>query len=76
MKQRSELFKNKYLIGIYSPITEGETLLALCDNAWEFAKLMNINYAHAHKTLSLLFKKQINFIRFFGKNCTVEFIES
>ncbi len=75
MAIRQRLFKNEYLIGIYSPLTDGETLLALVDNAHEFADLMKIKYAQAHHTLCKLFKKEINFIRFFGLNCTVEFIK-
>lgn len=76
MKTRQTLFKGKYLIGIYAPIEEGETLLALCDNAWEFSDLMEISYRTAFKILSNIFNKQTNFIRFFGKNCSIAFIES
>lgn len=68
------LYRGKYLIGIYSPIEEGETLMALCKDAYEFAKLMEINQKTATKILSLLFTKKTNHLRFFGKICTVEFI--
>jgi len=69
------MYKNKYLIGIYAPVEEGETLLGLCDNITEFAEFMEITYNNAKKILFQLFNKQTNFIRFFGKICSVEFIE-
>ena len=48
--------------------------MALCKDAYEFAKLMEINQKTATKILSLLFTKKTNHLRFFGKICTVEFI--
>ena len=68
------MYRKRYLIGVYAPIEEGETLLALCQNAQEFAELMGINVRNATKILSLLFTKKTNHLRFFGKVCTVEFI--
>lgn len=68
------MYRNKYLIGVYAPIEEGETLLALCQNTQEFAELMGINVRNATKILSLLYTKKTNHLRFFGKICTVEFI--
>ena len=68
-------YKKKYLIGIYSPISEGETLLALVDNISQFAELMNISYQLANVVLSRIFHKQHNCIRFNRKLCTVQFID-
>ena len=68
------MYRKKYLIGIYGPKNEGETLLGLCNNIREFAELMNIKYDNAVQILHYLFTKQTHFIRFYGKICTVEFI--
>ncbi len=69
------LYRGKYLIGIYSLISEGEQLLALVDNYQEFAKLMNIKPSNAAMILSNLFKHKTNKIIYQGKVRTVEFIE-
>ena len=68
------LYKKKYLIGIYGPKEEGETLLGLCDNIKQFAEFMHINYGNAEVILRLLFTHQTRFLRLYGKMCTVEFI--
>lgn len=69
-----KLYKGKYLIGIYAPVEEGETLLALCENIKIFAKLLNIKLGNAQEILRLLFIKKRHFLRFNGKICSVEFI--
>lgn len=69
------MYRKKYLIGIYSPINEGETLLALCSNINEFAELMGIKYQNAVQILHYLFTKQTTCIRFCRKLCSVEFIK-
>ena len=69
------LYRNKYLIGVYAPESEGETLLALCANAREFAALMSITVKNAVQILHYLFTKQTSRIRFCGRLCSVEFIE-
>jgi len=69
-----KLYKNKYLIGIYAPVEEGETLFALVSNTKEFAELMKIKRDNASEILRLLYNKKSRYIRFFGKMCTVEFI--
>lgn len=71
----NNLFKKKYLIGIYSLISEGETLLALVNNHHEFAKLMKISEESAYMTLNNLFRNKTNYIRYQGKIRTVAFIE-
>lgn len=71
----NNLFKGRYLIGIYSLVTEGETLLALVNNAAEFARLMGIKYSTAVVTLNNLFKNKTSYIRYNGKIRTVAFIE-
>lgn len=70
-----KLYKNKYLIGIYAPVEEGETLLGLCDNSHEFAELLGININESRVLLSRLFNKQRQGLYFYGKLCSVEFIE-
>lgn len=68
------LYRKKYLIGIYEPISRGETLIGLCQNIREFAEFMGIKYDNAAQILHLLFTKQTNYIRFKGMICTVAFI--
>ena len=68
------LYRKKYLIGIYAPKDEGETLLGLCSSIKEFAELMRIKYDNAVQILHLLFTNQTHYIRFAGRLCTVEFI--
>ena len=68
-------YKNKYMIGIYSLLDEGEQLLALVDNAHEFAKLMEISYHNASTILSKLFAHKTNKIVYRGRIRTVAFIE-
>ena len=68
------MYKGKYLIGVYGPEEEGETLLGLCGNVREFAKLLHIKESNADQILRMLFTHQTHFLRFCGKMCTVEFI--
>lgn len=68
------MYRKNYLIGIYAPKSEGETLLGLCSDIREFSKLMKISYDNAVQILHLLFTKQTHYIRFYGKICSVEFI--
>jgi hypothetical protein len=72
--KKNKLYRNQYLIGIYGPVYEGEPLLGLCDNVKEFAQFMDIKESNARMILHKLFHKQTNFIRFFGKICSIEFI--
>lgn len=69
------LYKGKYLIGIYSLLSEGEQLLALVDNVQQFAKLMNIKMSNAAVIIGNLFKHKTNKIIYCGKVRTVAFIE-
>lgn len=71
----NKLFKGKYLIGIYSLVSEGETLLALINNHHEFAKLMNISVESAYMILNNIFRNKTQYIRYAGKIRTVAFIE-
>ena len=68
------LYKNKYMIGIYSLLNEGEQLLALVDNYHEFADLMNITLNNAKTILSKLFNHKSNKIVYQGRIRTVAFI--
>lgn len=69
------LYKGKYLIGVYSLLSEGEQLLALVDNVHQFAQLMNITVNNASAILSKLFCHKANKIIYRGKVRTVSFIE-
>ena len=68
-------YRGKYLIAVYSLLSEGETLLALCENVREFAKYLKVSEKSARVTLTHLFNKNTKFIRLNGKIRTVEFIE-
>ena len=70
-----KLYKNRYMIGIYSLLSEGETLLALVNNHKEFAALLGIKETDASAILSNLFKNKTSYIRFRGRIRTVAFIE-
>ena len=70
-----DLYRNKYLICVYAPVSEGETLIALCNNASEFAEFVGIKGNVARQILFNLFSKKTRFIRLWGKLCTVEFVE-
>ena len=69
-------YKKHYLIGIYAPLSEGETLLALVDNIKQFSELMQVSTMVATNTLNRLFKKEHDCIRFRGRLCSVEFINT
>ncbi len=70
------LYKGKYLICVYAPAYEGETLLALCQGIGEFAELTGASWKVAQVALYHMMKGIIsNRIRLFGKICTVEFVE-
>lgn len=73
-QKKRKLYRGEYLIGVYAPIAEGETLLALCQNAHEFAELLEINVANATQILHYLFTGKTNGLRFYGRVCTVAFI--
>lgn len=68
-------YRGKFMIGVYSLLAEGETLLALCDNTQEFADYLKTSKQTAAMILSNLFNKKINYIKCGGKLRTVEFIE-
>ena len=69
------LYRKKYLIGIYSLISEGEQLLALVDNVPQFANLIGIKRSSAATIINNLFKHKTNKIIYRGKIRTVAFIE-
>lgn len=69
------LYKGKYLIGIYAPEEEGETLLGLCDNTSEFAKWMDITRQDASLILHKLFTGVTQGLLVNHKICTVAFIK-
>lgn len=67
-------YRGKFMIGIYSLLQEGETLLALCDNIKEFADLMNIKKNNAAVILHKLFINSSKNIIYNKKVRKVEFI--
>ena len=69
------MYRNKYLIGIYAPVDQGETLLRLCESTREFANVLGITMDNASTILSLIYNKKHKFIRFEGMCCSGEFIE-
>ena len=71
---RRKLYRGRYLIGVYAPVEEGETLMALCQNTYEFADLLGINVANATRILQYLFVGKTSGIRFCGRLCAVAFI--
>lgn len=68
-------YRGKFLIGVYSLLSEGETLLALCDNEKEFAEYLQTTNSSARRILKNLFTKKTNYIKVDGRRRTVEFIE-
>ena len=71
----AKLYKNQYIIGIYGPEEEGETLLAICDNTREFSEFMEISIYDASTILNKLYNHINNFIKIGHKLCTVAFIK-
>lgn len=68
-------YRGKFLIGVYTLINEGETLIALCENTREFAKYMHITENNADVILHNLFYGITKYIKMNGKLRKVEFIE-
>lgn len=68
------MYRKRYLIGVYAPLEEGETLLALLTSIREFAEFMDITYDNAVVILHNLFNHHTSKIRFGGRLCSVEFI--
>ena len=68
-------YRGKFMIGVYSLLHEGETLLALCDNVKEFAQFLKISENNARVTLTHLYTGFTKYIKLNGKLRKVEFIE-
>ena len=68
-------YRGRFMIGIYATISEGETLLALCDNITEFAKYLETSKYSASMILSKAFNGKIKHIKLKGKLRILEFIE-
>lgn len=71
---KNSLYKKIYNIAVYSSIKEGETLLALLDNAKEFAHFLQTTENSAKAILSKLFHKKMKYIVVNKKFATVEFL--
>ena len=72
---KNSLYKKVYNIAVYSSLNEGETLLALCDNAEEFAKFLKVNINSARAILSKVFHGKTNYIIVNNKIRFVEFLK-
>ena len=70
-----KLYRGRFMIGIYSLVDEGETLLALCENVREFARLMKINEPCARMILQNAYHGKNKHIVFAKKFRTLEFID-
>ena len=68
-------YKGKYLIGIYALKNEGETLLALCENVRELAKVLQTAEYNVRNILSHLKKGTQKYIVFANKLRTLELID-
>lgn len=71
----SRSYRGKFLIGVYSLIQEGETLLALCDNVKEFASFLKTSESSARVILQNIYKGKIKYVVVNHKFATVELIE-
>lgn len=71
----NKLYRGEYMIGVYAPIEEGETLLALCMNAGEFAELMRITKKNATQILHYVFTGKMSGVRFDRRVCSIAFIK-
>lgn len=69
------MYKRKYLIGIYAPEENGETLLALCESTKDFAEFMEVKLDTASEILRNIFNKKHHYVRFNDMCCGVEFID-
>lgn len=69
------MYKRKYLIGIYAPEENGETLLALCESTKDFAEFMEVKLDTASEILRNIFNKKHHCIYLAGMCCTIEFID-
>lgn len=70
-----KLYRGRFMIGIYSLENEGETLLALCENVREFAKLMNVSEPCARMILQNVYHGKSKHIVFAKKFRILEFID-
>lgn len=73
MKQ--QYYRGRFAIGIYALENEGETLLALCDNVKEFAKLMHIKESCARMILQNFYTGKSKHLVFNKRFRTLEFID-
>lgn len=71
---RNGLYKQLYNIAVYSDLKDGETLLALCDNAKEFANYLKVSENSARAILSKVFHGKTRYIIVNNKIRFIEFI--
>lgn len=70
-----QLYKNKYLIGLYNDKEDDDSLIALFDNSREFATFLNISMPQACVTLKDIFEKKQETIWYCGRRCKIYFIK-
>ena len=75
-RTKQQYYRGKYIIGIYSLLNEGETLLALCDSVKEFARLMKIKESNARMILQKIYTGKSKHIVYANKLRCVEFINT
>lgn len=71
---RNNLYKSIYNIAVYGPVKEGETLIALLDNAKEFAEFLKTSENSARAILSKLYNKKAQHLVIDNRMVTVEFL--
>ena len=69
------LYRGRFMIGIYALESEGETLLALCENVRELAKALNTTEASAREKLSSVLLGKRKHVVFANKLRTLELID-
>ena len=69
-----KLYRKEYVIGIYTR-DEYETLITVVDNIGEFAEFMETSYASANMILNRAWHNELEFIRWNGHSCKIEFIK-
>lgn len=69
------MYKEKYLIGVYDTVENGETLLALCENVKEFSHFLKTSLKTADVILNKIYLGKQKYIVVNKKMRVVEFIE-
>lgn len=73
--KKNKYYRGRFMIGVYNLLSEGETLLALCENTKEFASFMKITANNADVILHNLWFGVTKYIKINGRLRSVEFIK-